>query len=231
LSYHIGDQLEVKIEKIVPNGLGMAFVENLTVFVPLSAVGDTLAVELRQIKGKTGFAKILKVLSASPDRVEAPCRYFGFCGGCDFQHLGYKAQLDAKIGIIKDSLSRIGRIDYQDEISIIPSKREFGYRLRTQFHANPSNEQIGFFQRQSHDIADIEHCDVLTGGMNSALSSLRGKLFAGELEGGLVHIEAAASGDKFSLHANELIEATGELSMNAAGEEFFFSARSFFQGN
>ena len=231
MTYHIGDQLEVKIKKIVPNGLGLAFAENLTVFVPLSVKDDTLAVEIRQVKGRTAFASILKILDASPSRVTSPCPYFGDCGGCDFQQMNYEAQLESKIEIVRDCLSRIGHIDPSHEIRAIPCPKENGYRLRTQFHADASSHSIGFFKRQSHQIIDIDHCMVLTEPMNRTLTGIRENLdrYAGDED--MVHIEAAAVEEVTSLYGENLFEPTVEIPISAAGEKFFFNARSFFQAN
>lgn len=112
MSYKTGDELEIKIERIVPRGLGIGFGKKLTVFVPLAVAGDIVRVLLNQVKGKIAFADIAEVLSASPARIAPPCPYFGTCGGCDFQQMDYQTQLEAKGGIVRDSLHRIGKIDY-----------------------------------------------------------------------------------------------------------------------
>jgi 23S rRNA (uracil1939-C5)-methyltransferase len=121
--YKPGELLDVKIEKIVPKGLGLAFAENLTVFVPLAAGGDRLRVKISYIKGKTAFAETVEILQPSDERQTPPCVYFGRCGGCDFQQLSYENQLRAKTEIIRDCLTRIGKIEYEREISIIASPR------------------------------------------------------------------------------------------------------------
>ncbi len=113
--------MEVAIQKIVPQGLGLAFAENLTVFVPLSAAGDKLSVKIFQLKGKTAFAEIEAVIEPSPLRIEPTCKYFGKCGGCDFQQMTYAAQLSAKLDMIRDSLKRIGKIEFENDIPIIAS--------------------------------------------------------------------------------------------------------------
>lgn len=229
MSYNIGDRVEVKIEKIVPNGLGMAFAEKLTIFVPLSVAGDRLEVELRQIQGKTAFAAIIEILEPSQDRIEAPCVYFGECGGCDFQQMSYKAQLEAKKGIIADCLSRIAHINWNFDIPIIPSKEKFGYRLRTQFHANGKG-QLGFFRRLTHEIIDIENCQVLTLPMNGVLNALRKQNSQLQYKG-IVDIEAAAFEVGTSIASDDIKEPPSEVDIEVFGEKFFFDARSFFQAN
>ena len=146
----------------MPRGLGLAFAEELTIFVPLAVAGDVLSVRIAQLKGKTAFAEIESVIVPSPYRITPPCEYFGTCGGCDFQQMNYPAQLAAKVGIIRDNLHRIGKIEYEKEIPIIPSPAEFGYRLRAQWHADTAAKRIGYYRRNSRDLVDIERCMILT---------------------------------------------------------------------
>ena len=122
-NYSIGDQLDVRVEKIVPRGYGIAFVEGLTILVALAAPGDELTVRLTEVKKRLAFAEIVSVNVPSPQRQTPPCPHFGTCGGCDLQQLTYEAQLEAKIAIIRDSLHRIGKIDFEGEIRIIRHRR------------------------------------------------------------------------------------------------------------
>jgi len=230
--YKIGDTLEVAIEKIIPNGLGLSFAENLTVFVPLSVKGDRLSVEIRQLKGKTAFAKINEILEPSEDRIDPKCQYFGTCGGCDFQQMNYKAQLEAKIGILRDSLSRIGKIKFDEDIPIVASPKEYGYRLRAQWHADTREQKVGYFKRQSHEIVVTETCPVLDPPLETSLQDLQQNLewetfFAEE-----INIEAA-SGDneEVSIYSEELIVPTNEIFFKTGEERLLFNAKSFFQGN
>ena len=230
--YKQGEILEVVIEKIVPGGFGLAFAENLTVFVPLSAVGDKLRVKIHQIKGKTAFAEIVEIHEPSDDRIEPRCPYFGRCGGCDFQHLSYEAQLAAKVSIIRDCLSRIGKINYEKEISIIKSPREYEYRARTAWHIDTRSRKIGYFQRNSHTIIDAEVCPILTPELQETLTELRETIEWETFWSEIVEIEAAGSGEKdVSVYSSELIEPTQEMSFAANGENFLFDATIFFQGN
>ena len=70
--YKPGDLLDVEIQKIVPKGLGLAFAEKLTVFVPLSAAGDKVRVRINHLKGKIAFAEIEEIIEPSTDRIEPP---------------------------------------------------------------------------------------------------------------------------------------------------------------
>lgn len=221
----------VAIEKIIPNGYGLAFAEGLTIFVSLAAKGDTLRVRIREKKGKLAFAEIIEIIEPSADRITPPCQYFGTCGGCDFQQMSYPTQLEAKVGIIQDCLKRIGKIDFQGEIKIIGSPHEFGYRTRAQWHADTRSKKIGYFKRFSKQIIDVETCPILDAQLQETLTNLRQNLNWAEFWAETVEIETATNGEKVSLYSNEIIEPTEKISFEALGNRYFYNAESFFQGN
>ncbi|HJS50632.1 MAG TPA: class I SAM-dependent RNA methyltransferase [Pyrinomonadaceae bacterium] len=232
VEYKTGDVLEARIEKIVPRGLGLAFADNLTVFVPLAVAGDVLSVRIRELKGKTAFAEIESVIEPSSHRISAPCVYFGTCGGCDFQQMSYAAQLTAKVGIIRDNLHRIGKIEYENEIPIIPSPAEFGYRLRAQWHVEPPSKKIGYYRRNSRDLVDIERCIILTPELQNKLTELRSSLRWEEFTSHKIQIDAVTGDDgETSVSSRDLTERESEIEFSALGEKFRLSARSFFQSN
>ncbi|CAN5664904.1 23S rRNA (uracil(1939)-C(5))-methyltransferase RlmD [soil metagenome] len=230
--YAAGDVLDVAVEKIVPRGYGLAFAEGLTIFVALAAAGDHVRVRLAELKGKTAFAEIEEILEPSKDRVVPPCPYFGTCGGCDFQQMNYSAQLAAKVAMIHDCITRIGKIELTDDIEMIASPAEFGYRLRAQWHVDPQARQIGYYQRNSRKLVDIEHCAVLVPELQQQLSRLRSEPKWDTVADKVFPIDAAAGdGCEVSIYSPELIEPTRDITVAAAGERFAFSSRAFFQGN
>ena len=231
VKYKIGEELELKIEKIVPGGYGLAFAENLTVFVGLAAPGDQLKVRIHQLKGKTAFAEIVEIIEPSVNRIEPPCVYFGRCGGCDFQQLNYEAQLAAKVGIVKDCLTRIGKINYENEIRIIGSPKPFGYRARAQWHVNTRRKKIGYFQRKSHDVIDVVRCPIITSELQEVLTELRESIVWESFWSEIVEIEAASSAENISVYSTEIVEPTEELSFESNGNRYFYDATTFFQGN
>ena len=198
---------DVTIEKIVPNGLGLAFGENLTLFVPLAVAGDRLRVRVNQTKGKIAFAEIVEVLESSENRVEPPCVYFGTCGGCDFQQMTYAAQLEAKVGILRDCLKRIGRIDFANEIPIIASPEPLNYRLRAQWHYDADTGEIGYFKRQTHQIINAKSCPILVPELENLLLTLRENLADEDFSNPHVNIEAAAGKNGVSVYTEEIFNA------------------------
>jgi 23S rRNA (uracil1939-C5)-methyltransferase len=85
-------------------------VSGFTLFVPGALPGERALVRVEHLKKQYGYAKLLKVLQASPDRVAPPCGIYDECGGCQLQHLDYAAQLRVKRQIVVDNLTRIGKL-------------------------------------------------------------------------------------------------------------------------
>lgn len=222
---------EVKIEKIIPNGYGLAFADGLTIFVSLAVQGDKLRIRIREKKGKLAFAEIVEIIEPSIYRITPLCQYFGKCGGCDFQQMSYSAQLEAKVGIIQDCLKRIGKIDFQGTINIIGSPKEFGYRSRAQWHANTRRKQIGYFKRFSNQIIDVETCPILDEKLQETLMNLRENLNWEEFWAETIEIETATNGKDVSIYSNEIIEPTEKISFEVLGNRYFYNAEGFFQGN
>lgn len=215
----------------MPRGPGLAFAENLTVFVPLAVPGDRVRVRIDEIKKRTSFAEIVDVIEPSPERITPPCPHFGTCGGCDFQQMEYASQLAAKVGIIRDCLHRIGKIEV-DDVEIVGSTQEFGYRSRAKWHLDRIEQTIGYFRRDSHDVIDVHECPILTPGLQSALEDLRTKIDWAMLWDDSAELEAVTGDDgSVSMFSREMAQPTAEITVNAAGEEFSFSAQTFFQSN
>lgn len=225
--------IEVKIEKIVSGGFGLAFAENLTVFVALAAAGDRLRVRVNRKKGKVAFAEIVEIIEPSPARQTPPCPYFGRCGGCDFQQMNYGTQLAAKKAILRDCLQRIGKINYDErEIPILASPNELNYRARAQWHVDSRLRKIGYFARHSHNVIDVEVCPILAPALQKTLTDFRANLNFAEFWAEQSEIETASgSGAEVSVYSAETIEPTREIFFDAGGERYFYDAQSFFQGN
>lgn len=230
--YTTGDVIDVRIEKIVPRGFGLAFAENLTILVPRSSPGDHLRVSIREIKKRMAFAEIVEIKQAGPRRIAPPCEYFGTCGGCDFQQMSYAAQLDAKVGLIRDCLHRIGKIEYEGEISMVPSPNPFGYRSRARWHVDRHRRAIGYYARDTHDVIDIRLCPILTPGLQSTLEYIRESMDWDGLNVEQSELEATTGDEgRVSMFSRETGEPTAELSFAVNGDKYAYSAEVFFQAN
>jgi len=143
---------EVRIEKLVHGGSGLARLENgQAVFVPGALPGELVAVELR--KKKKGFleAGLIEVIEPSPNRIAPPCSGEKQCTGATWPHISYGAQLEYKREILLDTLQRIGGISPARPFPTIPSPSTDHYRLRTQFNVRTKDgrQRIGFFRQGS----------------------------------------------------------------------------------
>jgi 23S rRNA (uracil1939-C5)-methyltransferase len=99
------------------------------------------------------------------------CIYAGGCGGCDWLHIDYAAQLRFKLGILRDALTRVGRVDPLPELEIVPSPEPLRYRNRIRVHLERS--KIGFLARQSHDLIDVASCAVASPELDQCLGRFR----------------------------------------------------------
>jgi 23S rRNA (uracil1939-C5)-methyltransferase len=226
----INNILEVSIERIVPRGFGIAHADGKTIFVALAVPGDRVRVEIVETKGSIAFAEIVEVLEAGPQRIAPPCPYFGSCGGCDFQQMSYAEQLASKVEIIRDCLRRIAKIDWQGEIAVISSPKEFEYRSRAQWHVDPNAREIGYYARNSRRLIPIEKCPKLVPALNDELARLRDDFPFENVWSDKTFVEAAAGDDAVSIHSPGLIEPP-EITFTALGEKFTYAADVFFQGN
>src|SRR2546425_3499902 len=103
-----GDVLDVTIDDLAFGGEGVGRAEGYVIFVRGAVPGDRVRVRVVEARSRFGRAVIESLETASPDRVEAPCAYFGRCGGCRLQHVSYTAQLAFKEKQVRDCLQRIG---------------------------------------------------------------------------------------------------------------------------
>jgi tRNA/tmRNA/rRNA uracil-C5-methylase (TrmA/RlmC/RlmD family) len=229
--YNIGDVIDVNVEKIVPRGLGLAFAEKLTVFVGLAAPGDRLRVRIHELKKRTAFAEIVEVLEPGPDRIEPPCPIFGICGGCDFQQLSYNAQLAAKVEIIRDCLTRIGKIELNVDIQMIGSPQQFEYRSRARWHAQREARTVGFRKRHSHEVVDVTGCPISTPELRATFEEVKSGFNWEMMFDDTASAEGAVGDSGTSVWSSELGAPSADITSTALGENYTYDAETFFQAN
>lgn len=226
--FKVGDTIEAAIERILPGGVGLAHAEGMTVFVFLAAPGDVVRVEVERTRGKVAFASIKEIIKSSPLRVEPPCPYFGRCGGCDFQQLDYKTQLQTKVEIIRDCLHRLGGFDPVPDFEIQPSPNEWHYRARANWQVDRTTNELGYFERGSNRVCDVEFCAVLVPELQAELEGVRRAL---PVVSPGKNIEAVAGDEGVSVASDSGQLEAKVVSRRIAGETYYFSAAGFFQIN
>lgn len=168
-----GDSLVLAIDDLAFGGEGVGRVDGYVVFVRGGVPGDRVRVRLVEARSRFGRAVIESVETPSPDRVEAPCPYFGRCGGCRLQHLSYPAQLAFKAKQVRDCLERIGGLGEFAMRPILAAPDQYGYRNKMEFTVAPG-PLIGLHQADRYDVVlDIERCLLQSDTMNRLLGELR----------------------------------------------------------
>ncbi|HEX7318279.1 MAG TPA: class I SAM-dependent RNA methyltransferase [Pyrinomonadaceae bacterium] len=225
-----GALLDVRVERILPGGVGLAHAEGQTLFVALAAPGDLARVRVESLRGRAAFASIVEVLEPSNVRVEPPCPYFGRCGGCDFQQLNYEAQLAAKADIIRDSLRRVAHTEPPAEIEVVPSPEVWRYRARARWQHDAVRRHLGYYERGSHRVCDVAECPVAAPPVAERLVRLRGMLAEGTLPQA-PEFEAVAGDEGVALSPSIEPDDEREQVRRINGETYRFDAGCFFQIN
>nr|HID13043.1 class I SAM-dependent RNA methyltransferase [Anaerolineae bacterium] len=124
------ETFDLQLTTIAHGGAALGRHEGRVIFVPYALPGETVHVEITEDKGRYAFACLVDVLEPSPDRVAPPCPYFDptGCGGCQWQHAAYEAQLRFKAEIVTDQLTRIGSIPNPPVRPTLPDNSGWAYR-------------------------------------------------------------------------------------------------------
>jgi tRNA/tmRNA/rRNA uracil-C5-methylase (TrmA/RlmC/RlmD family) len=172
-----GQRITVTISDIAFGGEGVARVESFVVFVPLVLVGEEVEAEITEVKKQFARARLLKVRRASPERVTPPCPHFGVCGGCQYQHVDYAAQLRLKERQIRELLQRLGGINGDVVQPMIPCPQPYGYRnrllIRSQWNKREQRLVIGFLGQDNRFVVDLEACAIAEPALNQEIRQVR----------------------------------------------------------
>ncbi len=182
-----GEILSLTIDDLAYGGEGVGRADGYVVFVPGGLPGDRLQVRLVQARSRFGRGAIEAVIEPSPQRVEAPCPYFGRCGGCRLQHVAYPAQLAYKTKQVADALERLGGLRDVPLRPIIGAEEIFGYRNKMEFtvarpHRGAGTEAgsargglvVGLHETERYDaVLDIDRCLLQSDRLNALLAEAR----------------------------------------------------------
>jgi tRNA/tmRNA/rRNA uracil-C5-methylase (TrmA/RlmC/RlmD family) len=162
--FSTGRRVIVRVEDIAFGGEGVARVADFVVFVPFVLTGEEAEVEIIEVKKRFARARLVRVVTPSPQRVEPRCRYFGVCGGCQYQHIAYEEQLRIKHKQIADLFQRVGGFAAAVIDPVIPCPAPYGYRnrimVRSQWNKPEQKLNIGFVQWDCRLVVDIEECPI-----------------------------------------------------------------------
>lgn len=124
----------ITIEKMAAEGKCLGHLEDgRVVFVPYAAPGDVADLLITRKRHSHAEGLIDRLITPSPDRIEPRCPHFGLCGGCKWQHVPYRMQLETKEQQVYDQLSRIGKVTIGEARPILGCEQELGYRNKLEY--------------------------------------------------------------------------------------------------
>jgi 23S rRNA (uracil1939-C5)-methyltransferase len=155
-------RFELCLTDMAHGGDALGRCEGKVIFVPYAIPGEEVTVEITEDKERYAHARLLEVISPSPHRVEPPCPHFGpgQCGGCQWQHLAYAAQLSVKADVLRDQLNRIGKIADPPLRPALGMANPWHYRNHVQF-AVSDDGRMGFVATDGRRVEAIEVCYLL----------------------------------------------------------------------
>ena len=205
----------VTITDYSSQGEGVARLDDgRVVFVHGAARGDTCKIAIISEQSRSCRGEIVDIIEPSKHRIKPNCPAYPMCGGCDFRHITYEEELNAKIKRVNDALERLGGQDIRVN-GIIATGQTDGYRNKVVFHTSSQGDttQIGLYGTGTNDLVPIRHCLLLEDDLNIAL----GKLWDTRQKAGrniTLRTSRIINGDNFEIELDGLIFA-------ASNESFF----------
>lgn len=159
------------------------------VFVPFVLPGEEVSATISKEKSSFARASADQVLQPSERRIKPQCPYFIACGGCHYQHAGYKTQIDLKGGILRETLLRNGKLEWNGDI-IAHSAEPWYYRNRTRLKVRGGSDfALGYHRFASHDLLPVKECPISSPTVNRVIQQLWEIGQAGGVPAGLSEIE------------------------------------------
>jgi len=243
---------EVNLTTFTYGGEAMGRLEDgRALFVPFGLPGERVRVHVTEEKRSFARGEIVEILDPSPLRAVPRCIHFGTCGGCHYQHLPYEEQLKAKRDILRDQLTRIGKIDNPPLGEMVPNPSPWHYRNHVQFHLTHEGK-LGYMMAQTPQVFAIQECHLPEGSINAMWPQLefepemnieRVSLRSGEDEELMLilesdspespelEIEAGISVAHVFEENTVVIAGNDHLTIHVLNRDFRVSAASFFQVN
>jgi 23S rRNA (uracil1939-C5)-methyltransferase len=250
--------VELRIEKLVTGGDGLARDDQGACFVPRTAPGDLVRAAIVEERRGYRRAELRELLEPGPDRCAAPCPHYETCGGCDLQHLTIEAQRAAKLSIIAECFQRQGKLDVAGFMGPAVYGAPLEWRTSLRLHAHPTGF-YGMHRRGSHEVVRLETCPIMAapfaeiilpwlrflppveqvvvrldgrGGWLLSLFGVPGRLkILKKIVGALEPGDAPAPGLKGILFNNRPVWGRDYLVHRVGGHSYRVGAGSFFQNN
>ncbi len=206
-----GETAETYVESLNYDGSGVAHIDGKVTFIEDALPGET--VRLRYLNRRRNFdsAKLVEILSPSPERVAPACSHFGTCGGCRLQHLQPEAQLRAKQQVLAEQLQHIGKVN--PELWLAPlTGPAWSYRRRARlgvrFVPGKGGVFVGFRERRKSFLANLNECPVLEPKLTALLPALRTLIAQLSCPQRIPQVEVAAGDGATALVIRHLLPLT-----------------------
>ncbi len=214
--------MRLTIEKLVYGGAGLARTDQGVVFVPRTAPGDVIEAEIVQQRKDYAVGRVIQIFEPSTDRQQPYCPNYESAGCCHWQHIRYERQLDHKETITRESLKRLGHLEWDGPIQRITSP-DRNYRLRATFHV--TNGRLGFMREDTHIVVPVRECASLVPELNQFIESTDA---TGARE---VHAISTPEVAATFVLPDGSVKRTARAMIQAAGFRYRVTADAFFQAN
>ena len=150
---------EAEITGMTNEGAGVCRVDNMAVFVPMTAVGDRLRVRIVKVLKSYAFGIVEELLASGGGRCEPDCPVFRQCGGCSYRHVRYETELQYKAQQVQDAFERIGGL-HPEFLPILGDTARIGYRNKAQYPVAEQDGRLvcGFYAKHSHRVVPYTRC-------------------------------------------------------------------------
>ncbi len=175
----VGDIYEVRITNIAFGGSGIARLDNgMACFVPYTVKDELVSVEIVKLHKNYAQAKLINVIEKSSSRVNPPCKLFGSCGGCQYQHITYEDHIEIKKQQLLDTLKRIAGIDEDfvlDVNEVVASDSSYHYRNKLTLQPTRIDEDLveyGFFSIDNSTLLQVNKCCIANDDINTLIPKI-----------------------------------------------------------
>ncbi|WP_027857031.1 23S rRNA (uracil(1939)-C(5))-methyltransferase RlmD [Marinobacterium jannaschii] len=196
------EPFQLDIDGLSHEGRGIGRHNGKTCFVTNALPGETVMARITQTHRRYDEAECIEVITASADRIDPVCAYYGTCGGCNLQHLKHDAQIEAKQALVLDQLNRLGKVSPL-EIEPAIESTTLHYRRSARVGINQLQRDgspiVGFRRRNSSKLVQIDQCPVLLPAAERLLQALPQLLAQSDNFKGITHAEITLGDREYAL--------------------------------
>ncbi len=175
-----GQLVEVTIADLSDSGDGVGRFGQRVVFVPDTVTGDRAIVRLVRVKPNYGYGKLHELLEPSPHRIRPSCIVADKCGGCQWQHVRYEYQVEAKKNQVVQALERIGKFPQPAVLPVLASASPLAYRNKVTYplaRSKAGQVQAGYYQKGSHQLINLNQCPIQDERLNPLLAEIKQDIY------------------------------------------------------